>query len=84
MPTMAPYQVGFDNRWQASFDNLDDAVAWAQEVADTGRTVEVIQRRFGFFASFVTAFPEAEREALRTRRKRLEPGGTDMFPGSGL
>jgi hypothetical protein len=81
---MARYQVGFDNKWQASFDNLDDAVAWAREVADTGRTAEVIRRRFGFFATFVTAFPETEREAVKARWKRLEPGGTDMFPGSGL
>jgi hypothetical protein len=69
LSAMARYSVGFDNRWQESFDDLDDAVAWAREVAATGRTVEVISRRFGF-ARFVTGFPESEREALKARWKR--------------
>lgn len=75
---MARYTVGFDNRWQESFDDLDEATAWAREVAETGRTVEVIARRFGF-ARFVTAFPESEREAIRARWKR--PGLFGGFVG---
>jgi len=80
---MARYTVGFDNRWQASFDDLNEATAWAREVAATGRTVEVITRRFGF-ARFVTAFPESEREALRARwvRPGLFDGGV-LFAGGG-
>lgn len=75
---MARYTVGFDNRWQESFDDLDEATAWAREVAATGRTVEVIGRRFGF-AHFVTAFPESEREALKARWKRPGLFGTGFF-----
>lgn len=80
---MARYTVGFDNRWQESFDDLDEATGWAREVAATGRTVEVIGRRFGLFAYFITAFPESEREALKARWKRpgLFDGG--LFAGSG-
>jgi|ERR1051326_5870905 hypothetical protein len=77
---MARYTVGFDNRWQESFADLEEAVAWAQEVAATGRTVEVIGRRFGL-ARFVTAFPESEREALRARWKRPAPFGSGLFGG---
>jgi hypothetical protein len=58
---MAKYQVGFDGRWQETFDDLDQAVTWAREVAETGRTVDVIlKRRLLPFRKFVTAFPESE------------------------
>jgi hypothetical protein len=77
---VARYTVGFDNRWQESFNDLDEATAWAREVAATGRTVEVIARRFGF-TRFVTAFPESERETLRTRWKRPGLFGTGLFAG---
>jgi hypothetical protein len=43
---MATYIVGFDGKWQEKFDDREDAVDWAQDVAATGRTVEVAQRRF--------------------------------------
>jgi hypothetical protein len=52
-------------------------------VADTGRTVEVIGRRFGF-AYFVTAFPESEREALQARWKRPGVFGTGIFDGGAI
>ena len=65
---MASFIVGFDGKWQEKFDKRDMAVAWAEEVAATGRTVEVIRRRFGVH-QFVTAFPESEREALAGRRR---------------
>jgi hypothetical protein len=77
---MARYTVGFDGRWQESFDDLDEASTWAQEVATTGRTVEVIGRRFGF-ARFITAFPESEREALAARWRRPGLFGTGLFAG---
>jgi hypothetical protein len=66
---MATFTVGFDGRWQETFDNEGEAVTWAREVADTGRTVEVMKRRFGF-CKFLTAFPESERAALRARWRR--------------
>ncbi len=79
---MARYTVGFDGCWQESFDDLDEATAWAREVAATGRTVEVIGRRFGF-ARFITAFPESERGALAARWKRpgLFAGGDGVAAG---
>lgn len=58
---MARYEVGFDGSWQETFDDLDEAITWAKEVAETGRTVDVIRtRRFLRFRTFVTAFPESE------------------------
>ena len=66
---MATFIVGFDGKWQEKFEDEDDAVTWAREVAATGRTVEVVKRRFGF-CKFLTGFPESEREALMARWKR--------------
>jgi hypothetical protein len=75
---MTTYIVGFDGKWQQKFSEVDDAVSWARDVADTGRTVEVIRRRFGF-PKFVTAFPESERKRLEAR---WATGGAGMaiFP----
>jgi hypothetical protein len=79
---MARYTVGFDNRWQETFDDLDEATAWAREVAATGRTVEVIGRRLGLFAYFITGFPESEREKLEARWSRPGLFGTGLFAAS--
>ena len=58
--TMTKYEVGFDGRWQETFDERDQAIQWAQEVAETGRVVDVIRKyRFLPFRMFVTAFPES-------------------------
>lgn len=81
MAAMARYTVGFDNRWQESFDDLEEATAWAREVAATGRTVEVIGRRFGLFAYFVAGFPESEHEKLKARWSRPGLLGTGLFAG---
>lgn len=62
------YIVGFDGKWQGKFSDREDAIIWAEEVAATGRTVEVIRRRFGVH-KFVAGFPESEREALAGRRR---------------
>lgn len=66
---MATFIVGFDNKWQEKFDDEAGAIQWAREVADTGRTVEVIKRRFGF-CRFLTGFPESKQAELRARWKR--------------
>lgn len=66
---MATFIVGFDGKWQEKFNDRGEAVAWAEEVAATGRTVEVIRRRFGF-CSFLTGFPDSERAALKARWRR--------------
>lgn len=58
---MGRWYVGFDRRWQESFDDFDEAVAWAEEVAATGRTVDVAKRYFWIGKKFVTALPESQR-----------------------
>jgi hypothetical protein len=65
---MARYIVGFDGKWQERFDDREDAIEWAEEVAATGRTVEVAVRHLGI-PHFLTGFPEAERETLAARWK---------------
>ena len=84
---MAIYTVGFDNRWQATFDNREEALEWAREIAATGRTVEVISRRFRFgFARFVAGFPESESAALEARWRRpplFGDGGAFGGPAEG-
>lgn len=61
---MGKWYVAFDGRWQESFHDCDEAVEWAREVAETGRTVDVARRHFLVGRKFVTAFPESKR-ALR-------------------
>lgn len=75
MPT---FLVGFDGRWQERFNDEGEAVAWAEEVGATGRTVEVVKRRFGLY-KFVTGFPESQREALSVRRKVPYVGGGGAY-----
>ena len=65
-PIMAIYLVGFDGKWQEEFDTEAEAVAWAHEVAETGRVVEVVRRRFRTY-KFITGFPVTERETLEAR-----------------
>lgn len=59
---MGRWYVGFERRWRESFDDFDEAVEWAKEVAATGRTVDVAQRHLLIGKKFVTAFPESKRE----------------------
>lgn len=58
---MAKYDVGFDGRWQETFEDRDQAIEWAQEVAKTGRVVDVVIKRRFLPRKFVTAFPESQR-----------------------
>jgi hypothetical protein len=53
--------VAFDGRWQESFHDREDAIGWAEEVAETGRTVDVAERRYLIGRKLVTVFPESER-----------------------
>jgi hypothetical protein len=59
---MAKWYVGFDRRWRESFHDEAEAIEWAKEVAETGRTVDVAKRYLLIGKKFVTAFPESERE----------------------
>ena len=60
---MAKYIVGFDGRWQGTFDDRDEAVQWAREVSETGRVVDVVLKRPFLPRTLLTAFPESERGA---------------------
>lgn len=63
---MAKYEVGFDGRWQETFDDRDQAIQWAREVSETGRVVDVVlKHRILPFRTFVTAFPESEYYARK-------------------
>lgn len=82
---MAKWHVGFDGRWQESFDDFDEAVEWAREVAETGRTVDVAQRRLLLGRKLVAVFPESERaqrEALWSASAILGLGG-GTYAGAG-
>jgi uncharacterized membrane protein YgcG len=58
---MRKWFVSFDGKWQGSFHDFDEAVEWAEEVAATGRTVDVAERRWLRGWKLVTAFPESAR-----------------------
>lgn len=62
---MSKYEVGFDGSWQGSFDDLDLAIQWAQEVAECGWVVDVVFKRPFLPRRFVTAFPESEIAARK-------------------
>jgi hypothetical protein len=66
-PGMARYDLGYGGNWKESFDDGEAAIRRAEELADRGEVVEVARRFLGLHA-FVTAFPESEREALKSRR----------------
>ncbi|HEX7293096.1 MAG TPA: hypothetical protein VF259_01005 [Solirubrobacterales bacterium] len=76
---MAKWYVGFDGRWQESFHDLDEALEWAQEVAETGRTVDVAKRQLLIGKRFVTAFPESQR----AMREGVWKAGSSMFWSDG-
>jgi hypothetical protein len=63
---MAVFILGYDGEWRERFDDRDAAIRHAEALAVDGTAVEVVSRRFGFH-SFVTGFPEPERDALRAR-----------------
>jgi hypothetical protein len=62
---MAKYEVGFDGRWHVTFADREEAIQWAQEVAETGRVVDVVLKRRLLPRRFLTAFPESKRAARK-------------------
>ena len=59
---MAKFVVGFDGKWHETFDSLDEAVEWAQEVSETGREVWVAQRGWLGRGRLRAVFPEERRK----------------------
>lgn len=66
--TMAKYKVGFDGHWQETFDDCDAAIQWAKEVADTGRVVDVVMKRFLRPPKLTAVFPESEKKIREAAR----------------
>lgn len=58
---MGKWHVSFDGKWQESFRDFDEATEWAREVAATGRTVDVAQRRLLRGWKLAAVYPESER-----------------------
>jgi hypothetical protein len=63
---MTRYILGYLGKWQEKWDDEAMAITRAEDLAAEGVSVEVVRRRFGFH-SFLTAFPESDREAYRAR-----------------
>lgn len=76
---MANYRVGFDGRWQESFEDLDAALMWAREVGETGRLVHVVRRRL-LWSDLVAVFPE-EREQEGRRLWKVRATGVGLGGG---
>lgn len=55
------YVVGFDGRWQETFDDREQAIQWALEVSEAGRVVDVVLKRRFLPPKLLTAFPGSER-----------------------
>ena len=73
---MAKFILGYDGGWREQFGDRAAAIRYAEMIAGRGHVVEVVSRRFGFH-SFVTGFPESERDALRARWSWIPDFGGD-------
>lgn len=78
---MAKYEVGFDGRWQGTFDDRERAIQWAQDVAETGRVVDVVLKCRLLPRKFVTAFPESYRAAREAAWLLPTAGGGGEIAG---
>jgi hypothetical protein len=59
------YKVSFEGKWQAKFDDLEQALDWGREVGDTGRMVHVVKRRVIRFPKLIAVFPEDQADEGR-------------------
>jgi hypothetical protein len=82
MCAMVKFILGYGGEWQDKFDDEASAIARAEQLADEGVSVEVVRRRYGLH-SFVTAFPESEREAYRARWRLIPFWLDNSTAGSG-
>ena len=61
---MARYKVSFDGAWQGSFDIKAAAVAWAEEVPESGR-VAYVAKRAGLRTTLVAVRPDTPENRAR-------------------
>ena len=60
---MPRFGVIFDGKWQGgTFYDLSEAVTWGKEVADTGRMVWIVEKRWLRPARVCNVFPEEKAE----------------------
>jgi hypothetical protein len=71
----ATYRVAFDGQWQESFGTFFEADSWALEVAATGRTVWVTERRL-LTELLVAVHPESKRIAAARQWQAGQVSGT--------
>lgn len=78
---MARYRVGFEGKWHEKFETEADALAWGQEVGETGRIVHVVRERW-FSPKLVAVFPEEQTEEGE-RLWKMRSGGKEYGYGAG-
>jgi hypothetical protein len=77
---MAKYKVCFEDKWQGTFDDRQEALDWAREVGETGRIVHVALIRPIRGPELIAIFPEdCVAEGQRAWNMRLL--GSDTGPG---
>jgi hypothetical protein len=69
------YKVSFDGKWQAKFDDLEQALDWGREVGETGRMVHVVEQRLIRFPKLIAVFPEDQAEFGRRTWRLRSAGG---------
>ncbi len=75
---MRKYSVCFDGKWQGKFAELEDALEWGRDVAETGRLVWVVRRRILLLSQLLAVFPEdrtEEGERMWSIRRGFGGGG---------
>lgn len=78
------FRVAFDGRWQASFQQLDDAIKYAREASKTGTMTWVVQGRFlGMLPKFVAGFPEDRQEEVEKAWHASKGTGGVGIPAGG-
>jgi hypothetical protein len=56
------YGVCFDGKWQGKFDDLDDAIDYAREAAETDRLSHVVRFRWVRSPVLIMVVPEDRAE----------------------
>ena len=74
------YRVAFEGRWRGDFDDLEDAMSWGREVAETDRLVYVAKASL-MRTKLVAVLPEDRAsEGIELWRSRMAGSGS----GSGM
>ena len=78
---MPRFRVSFDGKSQETFDNLEEATSWAEEVSETGRMTWVIETRLLRVPQLRAVFPlQRAEEGAALFRVAKERGSLEYFP----